>query len=209
MGTTLRTLFPTARRLLVARGLETVDLSSCRDVLVVGAGKDPYRRLFPAPRRYVRLDIVPRAGSTDVAADAHRLPFAEGSFDCILASEVLEHLASPAEFVASARRALAPGGRLVLTVPFLFHRHADPFDFSRLTPEGLVRALEGFSEVTIRAQGNRLHVVSDLLTTAFAPRPVLFPLRALNHLLVRLPGSLAPSGRGSTAPSGFLVVATR
>lgn len=202
----LRSIFPTARRLLVERSLDSLDLRGARRVLVVGAGDDPYRRLFHDPERYVRLDIVPRPGCTDVRADAHRLPFTEESFDCVLASEVLEHLSSPVDFVQDLQRILVPGGKAVLTVPFLFHRHADPFDFSRLTPEGLRRAFADFQDVQVLAQGNRLHVVSDLLTTAFTPRPVLFPLRALNHLLVRTGGAV---GSGSSAPSGFLVVATR
>ena len=94
-----RRLFPTAHRLLVEQALRTLDLSDARDVLVVGAGEDPYRARFGELRRYVRLDLVPRRDHTDVAADAHRLPFEAGTFDCLFASEVLEHLRAPQDFV--------------------------------------------------------------------------------------------------------------
>jgi SAM-dependent methyltransferase len=42
---------------------------------------------------------------------------AAGGADCILASEVLEHMADPRDFVAMLRRGLAPDGVLVLTTP--------------------------------------------------------------------------------------------
>jgi 2-polyprenyl-3-methyl-5-hydroxy-6-metoxy-1,4-benzoquinol methylase len=45
------------------------------------------------------------------------LPFAAGSFDCILLSEVIEHLEAPQVSIREASRVLRPGGRLLLTTP--------------------------------------------------------------------------------------------
>jgi len=41
----------------------------------------------------------------------------DGSFDCITALAVLEHVAAPDAFAAACHRLLPPGGRVVLTVP--------------------------------------------------------------------------------------------
>lgn len=48
---------------------------------------------------------------------AHPLPFADGSFDALLISGVLEYLAAPLALLKEARRVLVPGGRLVLVAP--------------------------------------------------------------------------------------------
>lgn len=45
------------------------------------------------------------------------LPFTDGSFDLVWASEVLEHAADTARFLSELRRVLAPGGRVLLTTP--------------------------------------------------------------------------------------------
>src|SRR5439155_3627047 len=50
-------------------------------------------------------------------ADADEpLPFADASFDVVVAGELLEHVRDPAGLVAEARRVLAPGGRFVASV---------------------------------------------------------------------------------------------
>lgn len=45
------------------------------------------------------------------------LPFRENSFDCILLSEVIEHLEAPQSSIREAVRVLCPGGRLLITTP--------------------------------------------------------------------------------------------
>jgi SAM-dependent methyltransferase len=53
----------------------------------------------------------------DVDVERELLPFAPASFDRVLATEILEHLASPALFLSECRRVLRPGGVLYLTTP--------------------------------------------------------------------------------------------
>lgn len=52
-----------------------------------------------------------------VCADALALPFREESFDCVVASEVLEHVWDDRGAIAELVRVLAPGGRMAVTVP--------------------------------------------------------------------------------------------
>lgn len=49
--------------------------------------------------------------------DVTALPFPDGAFALVLATDVIEHVADDRRALAEIRRVLAPGGRLVLTVP--------------------------------------------------------------------------------------------
>jgi len=194
------------RNVLVRRSLGTIDLGDVRSVLVVGAGNDPYHHLFPSARTYVRSDLARQSGSTDVVSDGMALPFRDGSFQCTVATEVLEYVQRPRAFVAELHRILSDEGFAVVTVPFVFQEHGD---FWRPTKRALEELFREYSSVRICAQGNRFHTMIDLLTTAFTPYPILLPLRVFSNLLLLVPLGLAARSSRSTAPSGFLVIARK
>ena len=52
--------------------------------------------------------------------DARRLPFADGSFDRVIASEVMEHIDDDDTAMAELTRVLRPGGTIAVTIPSLF-----------------------------------------------------------------------------------------
>lgn len=55
--------------------------------------------------------------NVDILADAQFLPFKEGSFDTIVAGEVIEHLTDPSFLLKEARRVLKSDGKLIVTTP--------------------------------------------------------------------------------------------
>ncbi len=57
------------------------------------------------------------SGFACTQAIGEALPFREKSFDCVLLSEVIEHLEAPQHSIEEARRVLKPGGRLLVTTP--------------------------------------------------------------------------------------------
>lgn len=78
---------------------------------------------FPEIKKAVGLDLsVPIASNNDkiqfIKADlSRRLPLPDESFDALACSAVIEHLIDYRTFIGECRRALKPGGCLVLTSP--------------------------------------------------------------------------------------------
>jgi ubiquinone/menaquinone biosynthesis C-methylase UbiE len=92
------------------------------------------------------------------------LPFGDGSFDLVWASEVIEHVSDTARWLSEVRRVLAPGGRLLVTTPSHgrlrvalggVERFSEPLgDHLHLYTKGSLGALLGefgFREVRVRA----------------------------------------------------------
>ena len=52
-----------------------------------------------------------------VKGDALDLPYEDGTFDCVIASEILEHVPADDSAIDELVRVLKPGGRLAVTVP--------------------------------------------------------------------------------------------
>ncbi len=109
-------------------------------VLDVGCGRKPYRKLFNSTE-YVGLEIDTPANRDKAVADffydGKSFPFPDASFDGVFASQVLEHVFNPDEFLIEVRRILKPGGRLLLTVPFCWDEHEQPWDYARYSSFGL------------------------------------------------------------------------
>ena len=61
-----------------------------------------------------------------VCCAAEEAPFEPNSFDVVLASDVIEHVADPAAFLAGRRRVLRPGGLLFLATPNRYSLGLEP-----------------------------------------------------------------------------------
>ena len=62
-------------------------------------------------------EAAPTQLARAVRADLTALPFPDGSFDTVIASEVLEHIPNDADAIAEIARVVRPGGRVAVTVP--------------------------------------------------------------------------------------------
>ncbi|WP_420446930.1 class I SAM-dependent methyltransferase [Candidatus Poriferisodalis sp.] len=60
---------------------------------------------------------APQRISHAVVADATALPYPDGSFDRVIAAEVLEHIDDDVTAIAELARVLRPGGTIAVTVP--------------------------------------------------------------------------------------------
>lgn len=104
-------------------------LSHQSAVLEVGCGDASFtRNLAEHSPRVTAIDIS--MDQIELNARAHpeinflqhdvaeRFPFADGAFDVIWCSEVLEHLFDPGFALREMHRVMAPGGKLLVTVPY-------------------------------------------------------------------------------------------
>jgi 2-polyprenyl-3-methyl-5-hydroxy-6-metoxy-1,4-benzoquinol methylase len=64
------------------------------------------------------LKQSPNENHAAIVADAYHLPFKNNSIDCIIASEVMEHVVDPKLFIKKLLEALKPGGKLIITTPY-------------------------------------------------------------------------------------------
>ena len=132
-------------------------------VLDYGCGGSPYRTLFD-PCTYHRADLVEGSSNIDFqyGADA-LLPREAENYDCVLSTQVLEHVQSPPTYLKECYRVLRPGGSLLLTTHGAFEDHACPHDYWRWTAFGLQQLVE--------ACGMKVRKLKKLTT---GPRGILF-----------------------------------
>lgn len=100
--------------------------------------------------QYVNLDL---STHPHINADVIRVPVQSNKVDCIICTEVLEHLPNPQSCVDEMRRLLREEGLVFASVPFIYPIHADPFDFQRFTEDGLRHLFREFSSVEIYRMG--------------------------------------------------------
>jgi ubiquinone/menaquinone biosynthesis C-methylase UbiE len=114
----------------MAKMAKTVPAGS--DVLDAGAGTGPYRNIFShcnyktqdfcktpsAEGKYTEMDYI---------CDITSIPVPDESFDVVICSEVLEHIAEPIKAIEEFSRILRSGGRLFLTAPLGCGLHQEPY----------------------------------------------------------------------------------
>lgn len=113
-------------------------------ILDVGCGSKPYRPYFRKTDVYHGLDRTKKLKVTDIQAVAEYIPFRDGSFTCVLCTQVLEHLTSPCmHALEEIHRVMKTKGQLILSAPGIWlegHGRVSP-DFWRWTAEGLTLTL--------------------------------------------------------------------
>jgi SAM-dependent methyltransferase len=132
-------------------------------LLDVGCGNMPYKKVLlesggGKATEYLGLDLANNPvhqNQPDLLWEGEKIPLDSDSVDSALLTEVLEHVPNPDVILTEIMRVLRPGGKLFLTVPFLWPLHEVPYDNYRYTPFALRRHLEesGFTVMELRATG--------------------------------------------------------
>ncbi len=113
--------------------------------LDVGCGLKPFASSFNHAH-YTGIDIEVSGRSGDMKVpdkyfDGINIPYEDTMFDGILCTQVLEHVENLDLLLAECNRVIKMGGGFVVSVPFLYREHEQPYDFRRFTSYGLMLAL--------------------------------------------------------------------
>ena len=164
------------------------------DVLDFGCGSKPYEVLFKFAKSYVGVDVSSSGHDhsrslIDVIYDGWNLPFQSNSFDTIVSFEVFEHVFNPEQILSEIYRVLKPDRHILITTPFCWGEHEQPYDFARYTSFGMESILErnGFKVLSITKTNDSFLAISQMLISYIS-----------NHAL--------PKGKILSIVSQFLVV---
>lgn len=175
-------------------------------LLDVGCGTKPYASLFSADE-YVGLDLDTDAsrarGTADALYDGKAFPFEADAFESVVCTQVLEHVFAPDAFVEELRRVLKPGGSLLVTVPFAWAEHEQPFDYARYSSFGLKALLErhGLAVIEQRKTAANASTLFQLLNAyLYTVLPAAPSLRLAACVVLMAPISLAGLVLGKVLP---------
>lgn len=137
--------------------------------LDVGCGARPYESLFPQGT-YLGVDVIQSGRelslkSPDVFHDGGNLPFGEMTFDGVLCSQVIEHVPNPEHFLKECCRIFKTGGKIVITAPFVWQEHEEPYDFLRFSSFGIISLTNqcGFDVVLVQKTTGSIETIAQLL----------------------------------------------
>lgn len=128
-------------------------------VIDLGCGEAPYKDdILKVADEYIGVDWKSSfhdQSNVDVFANlCETLPFDDCYADTVVSFQVMEHLPEPDFFLSECYRILRAGGKLFITVPFMWHVHEAPYDYFRYTRYGLEYLLSKNGFVDIQIQEN-------------------------------------------------------
>jgi 2-polyprenyl-3-methyl-5-hydroxy-6-metoxy-1,4-benzoquinol methylase len=98
------------------------------------------------------FDINPASGATHIGdICSYNASIADGTYDYIVCTEVLEHTLQPFAAAREIHRMLKPGGMAFVTTPFNFRIHGPLPDCWRFTEHGLRALFSAFQILELTA----------------------------------------------------------
>jgi SAM-dependent methyltransferase len=143
----------------------SVEKYSKGDVFDIGCGNKPYQNLFEGRiTSYIGCDVAQSdQNKVDIICPATDIKAQSESFDTVFSTQVLEHVEEPQKMINEAFRVLRAKGYLVISAPFYWEHHEEPYDFFRYTKYGFEYLLKtaGFEIVEVIPNGGKWAVAGQ------------------------------------------------
>jgi SAM-dependent methyltransferase len=158
----------------------------------IGCGGQPFRELLQQiGYSYCGVDVNPDGGPPVEVLWAADEPLPEellrrGPFDFLLYTEVIEHVADWHTVFANFGLLLAPSGRALITAPYVYQLHEEPYDFWRPTLHAIDYYARGagLRPLYRKAAGDPWDVLGTVLATCkFIPSSRRFRDRVLSKAI--------------------------
>jgi SAM-dependent methyltransferase len=189
--------------------LEQAAVNASGRLLDIGCGNKPYEKMFTGRiSEYIGCDVIQSSDNrVDVICPANAIPLADGSFNTVLCTQVIEHVADHGGLLREAFRLLQSRGVLILSGPMYWPLHEEPYDFFRFTEHGLRYLLEevGFAVDKIESNGGKWAICGQVLihTLQNTRFQRTFVTRAINRFFARLDDRR----KVATNPMNYVVIA--
>jgi SAM-dependent methyltransferase len=135
-------------------------------ILDIGGRIQPYRPLLEGKiAKYFALDVQD-IGFVNVVGSGDQIPFRDGIFDLVVATEVFPYIRHPDHAAAEIHRVLKPGGSALLSVAAVAPRFGDD-EYWRFLPRGLHALFGTFSQATITPEVSSIGGFCRLLNLGF------------------------------------------
>lgn len=142
-------------------------------LLDIGCGNKPYANIINVlVDEYIGCDIVQSSDQkVDIICDATKIPLPNASFDILMSTQVIEHIADHQLLINESYRILKPGGYLIISGPMYWPIHEEPYDFFRFTKYGFRHLLTraGYTVIEERTNGGKWALCGQAFLHALYP----------------------------------------
>ena len=166
------------------------------------------------------IDFNKSLEHTDLVADLNeKIDVESNKYDTVLCTDLIEHLKKPNVLFSEISRILKVKGNLILSVPFYYWIHEEPYDYHRYTEYMLNEFCSdnNLKIIEFEAYGGIPEIVADLVIKGYANNKLPFFYKVLMKTLMIFGTFLSKrnfikeisKNSSKNFPLGYILVAQR
>lgn len=153
--------------------IECLNKYAIGKLIDIGCGNKPYASIINNKvDKYLGCDIVQSSDNcVDLICEATSIPLPSESFDTVLSTQTIEHVANYQDLVNEAYRLLKNDGYFIVSGPMYWPLHEEPYDFFRFTKHGFKFILNqaGFEVIETKSNGGKWALCGQVILHTLFP----------------------------------------